>query len=172
MIGIYILTCIPTGLQYVGQSIDVKRRIHQHFRLNASGCKLLHQAFLEYGTDAFTYKIIECHPYISKPELVALERKYIRELKTLNPNGYNLTKGGQGQSLDQETKDKIGNANRGRKLGPRSQKSIEKQKQFYRENKHHNSGTRHSQETKDKISRTKRQMFREKVSPLQISLFP
>lgn len=157
MIGIYILTCVPTGLQYVGQSKDVKRRVRQHLNLNTTGCRLLYDALIKYGSDSFISEIIECHPYISKIELTALERKYIRELNTLNPNGYNLTKGGQGQPHSQETKDKIGIANSGRVFGKRSAESIEKQKRFGKD--HHMYGKKHKSESKTKMSKSCKQSY-------------
>ena len=52
--------------------------------------------------DAFTYEIL--HDGIIPEFLDILEREAIETFNTIAPHGYNLTEGGEGGSLSDETK--------------------------------------------------------------------
>lgn len=139
MIGIYLITNLLNGKKYVGQSVDIKKRWNEHKYHDNS--MLVHRAIAKYGIDNFKFEVIcEC----TKGELNELEKKYIQEYNSMHPNGYNLKTGG-GQCIEyceaskrrmseaqkkhvgwhhsEETKQKIGNAHRGRK---RPAESVEK----------------------------------------------
>lgn len=90
---IYKVTCIITEESYIGQTTrPVKKRIQEHIK--STGCPRLHNAIKKYGIENFTIEIIcACN---SIEELDEMEIKYIKELNTLSPNGYNLTPGGMG----------------------------------------------------------------------------
>lgn len=87
---IYCLT-FPNGKKYVGQSIRqwAKRWLgHQ----NTNKCPALKHALYKYGADNISWELLVYAD--SREELDQLEIKYIRNLNTLAPRGYNLTEGG------------------------------------------------------------------------------
>lgn len=93
---IYKITNLINGKIYIGQTNNPKRREREHFRLNPSILednegKILYNAMLKYGTQNFSFEIIEnkCEDYNEK------EKFWIKELNTLKPNGYNMTEGGE-----------------------------------------------------------------------------
>ena len=96
MCGIYIITNLINGKQYIGQSNDIEYRWIQHKRSAISKHKRsrLISAFKKYGIDNFKFEILElCSPN----ELDTKEIQYIAQYNTYN-NGYNMTIGGDGQS--------------------------------------------------------------------------
>lgn len=109
---IYTITNKVNGKQYVGQTIDFKRRQKQHF-CETESCPLLRKAFEKYGREQFemlpilTFSAI--NEEVRRVILNELEQYYIKRLNTYN-NGYNTTKGGtgqQGHSPSEEIKTKI-----------------------------------------------------------------
>lgn len=58
MIGIYKITS-PTGKVYIGQSVNLKKRINQYKNLNCKRQPLIYRSLLKYGVDAHTFEIIE-----------------------------------------------------------------------------------------------------------------
>lgn len=89
---IYLVTNQINGKQYIGQhhydgdGIDVSYK--------GSG-KLLKQAYQKYGISNFKIEILE---YCTDTSIDELEIKWIRELNTQTPNGYNIRSGGNGWS--------------------------------------------------------------------------
>lgn len=77
------------GKSYVGQSRNVNRRFKEHLR--ASEDVVLHRAIKKYGADNFTLTIID--PQVE--DYNEREQFWIEHLKTLAPNGYNMTPGGE-----------------------------------------------------------------------------
>jgi group I intron endonuclease len=63
-IGIYKIRNTVTGKCYVGQSQNVKKRIHEHFRLLSKGChvnRILQNSYNKYGKQAFDWSLeVEC----------------------------------------------------------------------------------------------------------------
>ena len=96
MKGIYILTCRPTGKSYVGQSINIKKRIHHHLTVKSQ--QPISKAIQKYGQDAFDVEIIK-YPHISKQLLDIFEQSHIAELDS-HQNGYNATRGGDMNPMD------------------------------------------------------------------------
>jgi group I intron endonuclease len=112
---IYVLTCRTTGKSYVGQTIDpLDVRWGEHVGCSSRGQTLLYRAIRKYGPDAFERRVIEeCNASI----LDDRERHWIAELKTLKPNGYNMTVGGQGtrgHKHTEETKQHLSKVHKGR----------------------------------------------------------
>ena len=101
--GIYILTNLVNGKQYVGKSVNLDHRIRQHYRCDDS-CRRFHRA-LAARPDQFGLEIIEL-PSMSDEMLNALEISYIQVLGSVHPNGYNLMEGGQGGIPSLETRQK------------------------------------------------------------------
>ena len=85
--GIYIFTNLKNKRTYVGQSVNVLRRVQQH--LNGRGNKDLHNDFIR--GDKFTIRFIKLTDTPFKT-LNALERHYISK-KNSYYAGYNKTQG-------------------------------------------------------------------------------
>jgi group I intron endonuclease len=99
--GIYIITNTITNTSYVGQAINISRRLRQHLRssisVKASDYDYpLHQSIRKHGVDNFTFDILEeC-----LPELFNEREMYWVAFYDTHKNGYNQTAGGY-QSIRQ-----------------------------------------------------------------------
>ena len=96
MKGIYILTCRTTGLSYVGQSVNIKKRLNEHFTQKMN--YYISRAIQKYGKEDFKVQIVK-YPGVSKESLDAIEKWYITKLDTY-ANGYNMTAGGDTNPMD------------------------------------------------------------------------
>lgn len=95
--GIYKITNTINGKCYIGQSINIERRIKEHLRDFTKFDYAIYVAMRKYGVDNFTFDTIhEC----KREELDELEIEYIDKLRSYirfeNSNGYNETLGGKG----------------------------------------------------------------------------
>ena len=87
--GIYCITNLINGKQYVGQSVDMETRMNDHIHSDSNS--KIHQAIVKYGVKNFRFEpLIRC----SREELDEQEVKFIRLLNTYE-KGYNQTRGGQ-----------------------------------------------------------------------------
>lgn len=102
--GIYCIENKINGKKYIGQGIDVEKRMWQQHK----NCKHLENALKKYGADNFERYIIE---YCSVEELDDKEEFYIKEMKShVSVNGYNLLWRGfsrRGTHHSEETKKKL-----------------------------------------------------------------
>ena len=94
---IYLVTNKINNKKYVGLTIQtLKRRwkyhIEQANRNNIKSEKSLHNAIRKYGEDIFQIQKIDFGT--TKRDLENKERKWIKKLNTLIPNGYNISAGG------------------------------------------------------------------------------
>lgn len=89
--GIYMLKDLLSEKIYIGQSIDIYRRLLQHknYRKN-----YIDQTISIVGSQNFMVRILE---QCSIEELDEREKYYISYYDSTTPKGYNLTSGGQGQ---------------------------------------------------------------------------
>jgi group I intron endonuclease len=64
--GVYLIRCEPTGKEYVGASVNVVKRIREHFYRLEKGVHRnlrLQYAYNEYGEDSFSSKVVlYCDP--------------------------------------------------------------------------------------------------------------
>jgi hypothetical protein len=143
---VYLTTNLISGKQYVGD--------HSTNNLNdnyiGSGIYLLN-ALNEHKKENFKCEILEF--FSSKEDAFNAQQKYIKKYNTLIPKGYNISeRGGYGipnSYLNEETKRKIGQKNKGEKNGMwRKTISIETIEKW----KISHSDYRHSKETKQKQS--------------------
>lgn len=130
---IYMYTNKLTNKSYIGQTIDIKTRrtAHQNSKRNDE----FHKAVQEYGIDNFEFQILEQVSGDTKIDikniLNELEVKLISEYNTKYPNGYNLSKGGEGckgRMLTEEHKKKISLANKGRKLSEEHKQKLRRKR--------------------------------------------
>lgn len=103
--GIY---CIKNNIDskcYIGQSINVKKRLQHHLSRSIQDRydNPIYRAFKKYGIENFSVNIIE---YVdtkdftyAKKKLDELEMKYIKQYNSYGKNGYNQTLGGDGGIL-------------------------------------------------------------------------
>ena len=142
--GIYKITS-PTGKTYIGQSVDIYSRKKRYQTLECKRQPKLYNSLLKHGWDLHSFEIL-CECVESK--LNELEKFYIEKYDTFDTiNGMNLTSGGDYIKLSEETRIKISNSNKGKKLS-------DEHKQKISQNKLNNKywvGRRHSTATKEKL---------------------
>lgn len=124
--SIYLITCIPTGKKYVGQSIDPLRRKQQHFKHIGNykgGNNYLYRAMNKYDSkDSWSFEIIE--DCFEKEKLNEREIFWIIYYKTTDPDfGYNHQKGGSNSYLE-DVRNKISKSNKGKKRTPEQLKRL------------------------------------------------
>ena len=89
---IYMLTCIPTEMSYIGQTIrKLQKRLREH-QCKGNTNRRISNAIHHYGWTSFKVDIL--HKDVPQSNLDWLERHSIWIFNTLSPNGYNLQEGG------------------------------------------------------------------------------
>ena len=108
---VYLATNLINGKKYVGYTTKgLDHRIKGHIRKSKNKRDkhyfyLFQSALRKYGANNFKWDTL--HYCETIDEVTKMEIHFIKELNTISPNGYNLTEGGNGGVLSQETKDKI-----------------------------------------------------------------
>ena len=107
---IYLITNNINGKKYIGQTTQYyKERWNKHINSikTKEGCPLLKKAFIKYGIDNFSFKIlIICFD----EDRIIYEKEYIQKYNTVTPNGYNMNEGGiGGHKHNEESRAKIKN---------------------------------------------------------------
>lgn len=103
---IYKICNTINNRMYVGQTIrKIKYRFQEHIKYSKLANRyniILYDAINKYGHENFYIEEIEKLEFSNKEELIdnlnIKEIYYIKELNTLAPNGYNISKGGGGRS--------------------------------------------------------------------------
>ena len=121
--GIYKITS-PTGRVYIGQSIDIKKRIRAYrYPEQVKGQRKLYNSLNKYGYKKHEFEILaQCD--IEK--LDEMEVFYIDAYNTFNTkHGLNCNHGGQSQSIhSEETKRRRAESNKGRKVSAKTRKRM------------------------------------------------
>lgn len=117
--GIYKIENKINGKVYVGQSVDVYRRLKKHIWEMKSNNSVLYKALQKYGTENFTYELIEeCEiEKLDEREMYYIS-KYNSYVGSKNSNGYNLNMGGgvnRGWNPSEQNRNNFRNANLGGK---------------------------------------------------------
>lgn len=94
---IYKVTNTVNGKIYIGKTSQFKERKWQHERCYEKEDCRFHRAIKYYGKEKFNWEIIDQTESLEKA--YELEKKYIKQYNSYNPNGYNMTKGGAGGSM-------------------------------------------------------------------------
>jgi group I intron endonuclease len=169
--GIIYKITSPSGKIYIGQTINLKRRIkhYEGYKTNSSSVKIqkkLYRSFIKYGWENHNFEILEeCtieHNVLNEKEIYWIA--YYESYST----GLNCTKGGEGTigyKHTDETKNKIretrlinnsgiGNKNNfGHKHSEKSKEQMSISQKKNKENKRH-YGKKHSVETKEKMRKS------------------
>lgn len=126
--GIYLIKNVINNKVYIGQSINIERRINDHKKLlkgNRHDNKHLQSAWNKNGKESFSFEILEECPI---DELNSKEKYYIELFNSLNPKiGYNLLEVPEtsyGASPSWAGRQKISNSNKGRKHTEETKKKI------------------------------------------------
>jgi group I intron endonuclease len=112
---IYCATCLRNGKKYFGKTTkSLSVRIAKHKYSAKYQNSYFYNAASKYGWSAFKWEVVD--EACDKEELNSREKQWIYCYdSTSRTKGYNIQKGGQGNVHSEETKMKIGNANRGTK---------------------------------------------------------
>jgi len=116
---IYCITNIINNKKYIGATTrTVEKRFKQHLsdakNNRNNGCTCIKNAMQEYGQECF---IIETLLICTIKDIDFYENNFIKLYNTITPNGYNLKTGGNlGSKHSEETKIKIGNAHKEKKV--------------------------------------------------------
>ena len=89
---VYCHTNLINGKQYVGMT---SMSFEERWGKNGSryrNCRVFWDAIQQYGWDNFAHKILAYE--LTEEQACELERHYISEFNTLEPNGYNVLTGG------------------------------------------------------------------------------
>jgi group I intron endonuclease len=113
MADLYMLTS-PSGKSYIGISDDARRRWNEHNFDARKGSKcVIHLAIRKHGWDNFKKQILVTSTYDYVRDL---ESKLIKAYKTMLPDGYNMTVGGEVSPMSNpEVAARVGRALKGRK---------------------------------------------------------
>ena len=142
--GIYKIIS-PSGKVYIGESVNIKKRLLKYLRLNCKQQNKLYNSFLKYGVINHTFEVIE---ECDINDLKCRERYWQDYYDVLGKNGLNLILTGYS-----EIKQTI------------SEESIEKMKKTFKERgvsvgkNNPMYGKQHSEETIIKISKSRRGQY-------------
>lgn len=112
--GIYKITNIENNKVYIGKAKDIKTRwsVHKHqLRNNKHHNLYLQNAWNKYGENSFSFDIIE---ECDENSLCSREKFWIDYYNSFSSRecGYNLTDGGEGGALSQESIEKLSKSQR------------------------------------------------------------
>jgi len=114
--GIYCWKHIKSGKRYIGQAINVLKRMSSHrtrLRGKYHDNEYFQRAWSKYGESAFKFSVIEFCP---QEMLSWKEEEWISKYQTTKSKfGYNLTTGGENPKHSDETKRIIAICSTGRK---------------------------------------------------------
>lgn len=123
MIGIYKLTS-PSGKYYIGQSIDIDKRLSSYEKHCSKLQRAIYRAILKYGWYNFEVDILWSSEDTTnaKDILNELEQDFINLYDCIAPNGYNLKAGGNCKGFSTETRKLISDKAKGRITSDESKK--------------------------------------------------
>lgn len=157
MIGIYKITS-PTGKIYIGQSIDIEKRLRVYKNLNCTHQQKLYNSLKKHGIDKHNFEII----HICRcDELNKLEKYYVDLFQTFNSkHGLNLKDGGGSKgATSEETRRKQSASSMGQIMSVESRKKMSEAHKGKKQSKEHieklrkkRLGSKRNDETRKKMS--------------------
>lgn len=114
--GIYQIRNVKNGKLYIGSSVKIELRFYDHKRLlsqNRHDNPHLQNAWNYYGESSFAFEILElcASDVLREKEQVFIETKRVLDKR----HGYNIAPNANLPPMTEETKKRIGDANRGKK---------------------------------------------------------
>jgi len=151
--GIYKITS-PTGGIYIGQSVNILSRKSRYVNMLCKKQTRIYRSLMKYGWEMHTFEIIhQCN----RNELNELERYYIKFYNSFNTeHGMNLTNGGDSASreISEETRKKMKNSLLGNTRTLNYKYPEDKKREIHERIQNAKKGYKHSNETKEKISKS------------------
>jgi len=169
--GVYSIINTTNDKKYIGSSKNVNHRFNTHrslLRKNKHGNTHLQHSWNKYSEDVFEFRILEPVDVIS--DLVAREQYWMDKFDSSNDEyGYNICPRANKSAMSEETKQKISRTKTGvpvkaetkekmriARTGKKSSEETRAKLRIATGGKNNPSyGKQKSQETKDKISKTK-----------------
>jgi group I intron endonuclease len=111
MVGIYKITS-PNHQVYIGCTIDWDRRLKEYMNLRVKGSSKIYDSLIYHGFVNHTFEFIES---CDVEQLYEKEIYWIKHFNSVE-DGLNIRMGGRNGNLTQETKDKISQKLKGRKV--------------------------------------------------------
>ncbi len=172
MIGIYKITS-PSNKIYIGQSIDIDKRFYKYKLLDCILQIRLYRSFNKYGIENHIFEVLE---ECDENQLNNKERYYQDLYDVIGKNGLNCklteTEDKSGR-LSEETKKKISESNKGKKLSKIHINKL-KNKIISKEQREKlkiiNLGKKHPKETRLKISKSNLGKKHTEESKIKMSL--
>ncbi len=173
---IYKITNAMNGKSYIGQTTQkASKRWTAHKVLSAKPRWPIHRAMFKHGVGNFSFEVIEhCS---DRSSLDAAECRWIAEIGSRKPLGYNVTEGGggaKGYRFSDEARRKLGDRMRGRYVGPEIGRKISASKTGYKMKEEtrlkmaaSRTGKSHPEEVRQKIGASQKGR---KLSPEQIEM--
>ena len=97
MVQIYRILNIVTNKSYIGKSVNYIKRFEKHKKAAQNKVnRRLYDSMNHHGIDKFQLILIEDLGNVTRTEANIRETYWVEVLDTLMPNGYNMTKGGDG----------------------------------------------------------------------------
>lgn len=110
----------PNGKAYIGQTNNLHRRNTVH--KNTAGCRAFAAAIKKYGWESFAHEVLV--DGLTLEEANRLEPELIANHNTMSPNGYNLRSGGESPAFSDETRKKLSDAAKERRLDSKQRKRL------------------------------------------------
>lgn len=126
--GIYRIVNTVTHKSYIGSSVDIRRRLREHFsdlRCGRHSNPYLQASFSLHGEDSFMFEVVEV---CSQEAMQERETYWIHEYHSyVDDGGYNIEAPYRGPVLD-ETRRKISEANKGKVRTPEMRRAASEQR--------------------------------------------
>lgn len=125
--GIYIFTNLVNGKVYVGETMNMRRRMREHYKY---AIQIIDKAINKYGLDNFDIQVTY-YPYADKKFLVNLEHLLIKAKDSLviNGKGYNVCPLGTdctGLKASDKTRKLMSEAKKGKPLSTEHREALSK----------------------------------------------
>ena len=151
---IYTITNMINGKKYVGQTIQsLASRWNNHKQDTKCPNFVIHIAMDKYGIENFKFEAID-ESATNIDELNDLEEFYILFYNTFRGNGYNMTSGGEGYLISDETRKKMSQSKIGNIINLGKTHSKETKRKISESNKGNTNcvGYKHTKEAKKNMS--------------------
>lgn len=105
--GIYVITS-PSNKVYVGQSVNLKNRIHKYSKLVCKSQPKLHASLSKYGWEAHLFAVVYKLPSdVSQDVLNSYEELYLQQYIDCGFETMNVRGAGRHGKISEETKNKL-----------------------------------------------------------------